>query len=202
MNKFSLETGRQSQKKKTRQHILEATQKLLSEGGSFSLEDVAKYSETSRATVYRYFSNIDILCSEAAIDLNTKSPETLLNECRELSLTDQILYLQNYFNELTIENEAAFRKYLSVYLKEDFSANKKSVRGARRTAALKLVLEPYKKSLGTDYNNLIVASTALMGIEPMITAKDVCLLDNKAAKSHLKWGLKLLLKNYDLKKLE
>ena len=73
MNNFSLNTGRQSQKKKTRQNILETTQKLLSKGQKFTLEDVAKHSNTSRATVYRYFSNIDILCSEASIDINTKS---------------------------------------------------------------------------------------------------------------------------------
>lgn len=202
MNNFSLNTGRQSQKKKTRQNILETTQKLLSKGQKFTLEDVAKHSNTSRATVYRYFSNIDILCSEASIDINTKSPETLFEECKHLPLTNQILYIQDYYNQLSIDNEVAFRKYLSIYLKEDFSDTKKSIRGARRTAALELVLSPYKKQLGKDYKNLIVSATTLMGIESLITTKDVCLLKNSTAKKTLCWALETLLKNFDLKKLE
>ncbi|WP_250433725.1 TetR/AcrR family transcriptional regulator [Hanstruepera flava] len=199
MKNISLDTGRKTQKKKTRQKLLETTQKLLSTGKSFTLEDVAKHSKTSRATVYRYFSNIDILCSEAGIDINTKSPESLVEACKDLPIIDQILFIQDYYNRLSINNEAAFRKYLSVYLKEDFSVSKKSVRGARRTATLKLALQPYKSQLGENYQNIIASATALMGIEPMITAKDVCKLNNTQAQKSLSWALKTLLQNCGLK---
>ena len=202
MKNMSLTTGRQSQKRKTRQKLLETAQGLLSKGLSFTLEDVAQHSNTSRATVYRYFSNIDILCSEAGIDIHTKSPETLVHESKHLSVIDQILFIQDYYNQLAIDNEPAFRKYLSVYLKEDFSSSQKSLRGARRTAALELALEPYKNQLGEDFQNIITSVTVLMGIEPMITAKDVCKLKSKPAKQSLAWALKTLLENFDLKNLK
>lgn len=195
MNKFSLNTGRQTQKKKTRQKILDSAQNLMTIGKPFSLEDVAKHSNTSRATVYRYFSNIDILCSEAGIDIHTKSPEKLVEECNHLPITEQILYIQNYYNKLAIDNEAAFRKYLSIYLKEDYSNQKNSVRGARRASALILALQPFKRKISkNNYQNLIASATALMGIEPLITTKDVCKLSNNDAKSALSWGLEMLLK--------
>lgn len=195
MNKFSLNTGRQTQKKKTRQKILDSAQNLMTIGKPFSLEDVAKHSNTSRATVYRYFSNIDILCSEAGIDIHTKSPEKLVEECNHLPITEQILYIQNYYNKLAIDNEAAFRKYLSIYLKEDYSNQKNSVRGARRASALILALQPFKRKISkNNYQNLIASATALMGIEPLITTKDVCKLSNNDANSALSWGLEMLLK--------
>ena len=199
MKNMSLDTGRKTQKKKTRQKLLETTQKLLSTGKSFNLEDVAKHSNTSRATVYRYFSNIDILCSEAGIDIKTKTPESLVEECKDLPIIEQILFIQEYYNQLTINNEGAFRKYLSVYLKEDYSDTKKSVRGARRTATLELALKPFKSKLGKNYQNLIATATALMGIEPMITSKDVCNFDNNQAKKSLTWALKTILENCNLK---
>jgi hypothetical protein len=198
MNNISLSTGRQSQKRQTRQKLLRTAQILLAKGQPFTLEDVAKQSNTSRATVYRYFSNIDILCSEAGIDINTKSPETLVEESKHLTLIDQILFIQDYYNQLSLDNEAAFRKYLSVYLKEDFLTLQKSVRGARRTTTLELALKPYKKQLGKDYQNIITSSTILMGIEPMITAKDVCKLKNDKVKKSLSWALKTILNNYDI----
>lgn len=202
MNNMSLTTGRQSQKKKTRQKLLETAQELLSKGLSFTLEDVAQHSNTSRATVYRYFSNIDILCSEAGIDIHTKSPEILIQESKHLSVLEQILFIQDYYNQLSLDNEPGFRKYLSIYLKEEISVSKKSVRGARRTATLELALKPYKKQLGNDYQNIITSATVLMGIEPMITTKDVCKLKNKSAKQSLAWALKTLLENYGLKNLK
>lgn len=198
MNTISLKSGRQSQKRKTRQNILATAQTLLSKGQSFTLEDVAKHSNTSRATVYRYFSNIDILCSEAGIDLHTKTPEELIEDSKHLPLLEQILYIQNYFNELSFKNEAAFRKYLSIYLKEDFTNNKETVRGARRTATLELVLKPYKQKLGErTYQNLVASATVLMGIEPVIITKDVVGLKNSATQKSLAWGLEMLLKGID-----
>jgi len=195
MNKFSLDSGRQSQKKKTRQNIISSTQELMSKGTPFSLEDVAEHSNTSRATVYRYFSNIDILCSEAVLDIQTKPTDKLVEECEHLPLSEQILYIQNYFNQLAINNEVAFRKYLSVYLKDEFSEDKSSLRGARRTAALHLILSPFKKKLGEEtYTKLIVSACTLMGFEPLIVTKDVCGLDSKSSKEYLSWSLEMLLK--------
>lgn len=196
MSNISLDTGRSKQKQKTRQKILDTTKQLLQKGQNLSLEDVAEASGISRATIYRYFSNIDILCSEASLDVFTYSTAAIFQETKDLPIIERILYIQNYFNDLALDNEPSFRKYLSIYLKQDMSNKKESIRGSRRTAALKLALIPYRNQLdSTVYNHLITAATALMGIEPIIISKDVCHLDNNEAKKSLTWGLKTILQS-------
>lgn len=196
MSGISLETGRTNQKQQTRRNILKNTQLLLKEKSHLSLEDVANASGISRATIYRYFSNIDILCSEASLDINTKLPETIYEEVKHLDIVNRILAIQDYFNELALSNESAFRKYISIYLKEDITNQKQPLRGSRRTACLKLALAQFKNDLDTEtYNKLIAASTSLMGIEPLITTKDVCNLKNDEVKDCLKWGLKIILEH-------
>ena len=63
MNKSKFSSGRVNQKLKTREKILRAALDLLKTKVEFSLEDVAENMGSSRATVYRYFSNIDLLCA-------------------------------------------------------------------------------------------------------------------------------------------
>ncbi|MBR9913476.1 MAG: TetR/AcrR family transcriptional regulator [Algicola sp.] len=201
MNKKNdlLETGRKAQKKKTRKQLLQSAQDLLSLGKPFSLEDVAKHSNTSRATVYRYFSNIDVLCSEAGLDIHTKSPDTLFDEFQHLSIIERIIAIQNYYNQLALDNEMAFRTYLSVYLKDDKSAT----RGSRRVESLKLALSPVRDQIQKkEYHHLIHSATILMGIEPMIAAKDVCQLSNEKAIETLKWTLQILLEKTILNKVQ
>lgn len=193
MSNISLDTGRSEQKQKTRSKILETTQELLKHGEAHSLEDIASKAGISRATIYRYFSNIDTLCSEASLDIHTKSPVKLFQEVKHLSVINRILHIQDYFNNLALQNELAFRTYLSLYLKESINNNRSS-RGSRRTASLKLALIPIQNQIDVNtYNHLITVCTALMGIEPVISTKDVCALNDEAAKEALKWGLEIIL---------
>ncbi|WP_298532426.1 TetR/AcrR family transcriptional regulator [uncultured Algibacter sp.] len=160
-----------------------------------SLDEIAKAAGISRATIYRYFSNIDVLCSEASLDLITQSTESIFDDIEHLPIIDRILHIQSYFNDLALQNETAFRKYLSIYLK-DSNTTKKSTRGSRRTAALKLALSPYRNQMDPqDYKHLITSATALMGIESVIVSKDVCRLSNKDTEKHLHWGLRKILES-------
>ncbi|MFI1772707.1 TetR/AcrR family transcriptional regulator [Thalassobellus citreus] len=194
MSDLALNSGRKAQKEKTRLKILNTTQELLKQGQNFSLEDIAKASNISRATIYRYFSNIDILCSEASLEILTKSTENTFLETKHLPIIERILYIQDYFNELAINNEAAFRKYLSIYLKEDDSYKTQLTKSSKRMAALKLALIPYRNQIEKDvYNKLLSVSTALMGIECIITSKDICKLNNRETKASLAWGLRIIL---------
>ena len=74
MYKRNLNSGRVSQKLETRNKILSSAQHYLNKGLEFNLEDIAEKTGISRATVYRYFSNIDILAAEAGLALSTESP--------------------------------------------------------------------------------------------------------------------------------
>ncbi|MFI1744822.1 TetR/AcrR family transcriptional regulator [Thalassobellus sediminis] len=194
MNNLALNSGRKAQKQKTRLKIINTTQELIKQGINLSIEDVVKASSISRATIYRYFSNIDLLCSEASLELLTNSTENTFLDTQHLPIIDRILYIQDYFNELALNNEAAFRKYLSIYLKEDDSYKTQLTRNSKRMAALKLALIPYRNQIDRDvYNKLLSVSIALMGIEPIMTSKDLCHLNDRETKASLAWGLRIIL---------
>ena len=84
MSKPELNKGRVKQKLHTRSVILDAAQKLMKDNKEVTLEDVASEANVSRATVYRYFSNIDLLYRETSLDLQHKSPDELCSEVEEM----------------------------------------------------------------------------------------------------------------------
>lgn len=185
-----LNTGRTNQKTETRSKILISAQYFLNNGLEFNLEDIAKRTGISRATVYRYFSNVDILAAEAGLDVNTKSPETIYKNLEGTDLEDRVLEIQNYYNTLTIDHEKLFRKYLGTILGATASTQK---RGARRKKTLRLVLEKTNFT-PEEKENLSNLLTILMGIEPLIVTKDVCGLDNQKSIELMKWGIQLIFK--------
>ncbi|MEM1001750.1 MAG: helix-turn-helix domain-containing protein, partial [Bacteroidota bacterium] len=74
-----LDKGRTNQKLETRNNILDSAQYFMQQNLEFNLEDIAKRTGISRATIYRYFSNTEILMAEAGLHISTKSPETICN---------------------------------------------------------------------------------------------------------------------------
>lgn len=187
-----VETGRINQKLETREQILISAQYFMSKGLSFTLEDVAKKAGISRATIYRYYSNKDVLANEAGLDLNTEAPETIYQSLEQRPLKEQIHGVQDYFNQLALDHEKAFRNYLSTNITSETQEKK---RGARRKRTMELVLDNNKVSK-EDQERLSNIMTVLMGIEPMIVAKDVLALDDKESKELLSWSTDLLLKGF------
>jgi AcrR family transcriptional regulator len=194
MSKSPLNKGRVKQKLQTRFEILKAAKGLMQEKKKITLEDVAKKAKISRATMYRYFSNIDILITEASLDIQHKSSDQLFEEVQGKTLEDRLYYIQNHYNNLAQENEIGFRRYLSAVLSESI-VSKKQLRGARRIKSLRQSLEPYKSEFSAEiYNKLISAASILMGIDSLIICKDVCKLNNQETQETLNWALEMILK--------
>lgn len=190
MNSDYIQTGRSKQKKETRDRILAAAQHFINQGKDYSLEDVASKAGISRATVYRYYSNVEVLSGEAGLDLNTLSPDTIYENVKNLDLNDQLLQVLEYYSGLAIEHESAFRKYLSVAITADSPSE---VRGARRITTLRKVLEHSSLS-AREKHKLANFLTVIMGIESLIVTKDVCKLGDVESLELLRWGLNLILK--------
>jgi len=191
MNK-NLKQGRIRQKLQTRQVIIESAQELMNKTRRISLTDVAAHAGLSRATVYRYYSNIDLLITEASIDIHHKSPEELVEGLREMKLADQFLAIQKYYNHLAEDHETEFRRYLSVALKESASSKKK-IRGARRPKTFKQALDHSNIKLSAKKKKtLIHAATLLSGIDSRILCKDVNGLSSEETDKLLSWCLNLV----------
>lgn len=182
--------GRVNQKLETRNKILASARYFIEQGTDFTLETIAKKAGISRATVYRYYSDVEILSSEAVLDIQTKTPKAILEHTKENDLATQIKAIQDYYNTLALDNEEAFRTYVSIAMTNNDSKIK---RGARRKKTLQLALERADIP-ETEKNNLINFLTVIMGIEPIVVTKDVCNLNNSESKEVLSWGLEMILK--------
>ena len=194
MNSISLKDGRINQKIKTRTRILNAAKSLMSKNRNTSLEEVAHKAKVSRATIYRYFPKLDLLCTEASLDIHYQSPEALVEKVKDMTLEMRIFYIQNYYNQLAQDHELIFRRYLSSVLNESI-VSKKKIRGARRVDTMKLILDSFKKEMSMkELQSLKNIASILMGIDALIVAKDVCGLSNKEANETLKWGIEMILK--------
>ena len=194
MKSISLKEGRINQKIETRARILNAAKTLLSKNRNTSLEEIAHQAKVSRATIYRYFPNLDLLCTEASLDIHYQSPDALFEEVKDKTLENRIYYIQNYYNQLAQDHELIFRRYLSAVLNESI-VSKKKIRGARRVDSMNLILESYKNEMSKkDLKSLKNIASILMGIDSLIVAKDVCGLTNKEANDTLKWGVEMILK--------
>lgn len=191
MDKEYVASGRRTQKLKTRNKILKTAQRLISEGEVISLETVAEAADISRATIYRYFSNVEVLSLEAGLDIQTLESEQIVEMYGSTNLRSAFLAIQDYYNELGLQNELNFRKYLSIAI--DPTATK-TKRGARRVNTLTMALEKMAPEMPLKKQKLLInTATTLMGMEAIIVTKDVCGLNNKEAKETLKWGLTIIL---------
>jgi len=192
MKKEYIKSGRINQKLETRDKILTSAQYFINKGLEFTLEDIAKKSGISRATIYRYYSKVEILANEAGLDISTISPENIIENLKEKNTEEIILGIQNYYNTLAIDHEGAFRKYLCTVLASNPSEIK---RGARRKKTLQLAFE--NTSINKkEKEKLVNLLTLLMGIEPLIVTKDVSGLNNNQSMEIMKWGVQLILKGY------
>lgn len=200
MKKLKIKNGRAKQKYQTRLDILDAAKALMKEEKKITLEDVAKKANISRATVYRYYSNIDLLFTEATLDLHHKSSDQIYDQVKGLKFTERILFIQKHYTELALKNETVFRRYLSAVLSESI-ITKEQLRGARRVKSLNKALETYKDEFTkSDFKKLIDISSVLMGIDATIACKDVCNLDDKETEDTLRWAMEMILKGMSLEK--
>jgi len=195
MKKEYITTGRKQQKLNTRTKVLAAARELIEKQVEFTLEDIAEKAGLSRATVYRYYSKVDVLSAEAVLDMNTKSSDTIYEELQSDSILNQLLEVQNYYNSLSADNEAAFRKYLGVVLSNP--SEKMHSRAGRRVDTIKKIINAFYPNLSQEKTEKLISALSLfMGIEALIVTKDVCGLTNIKSTAALQWGLEMMVKGF------
>ncbi|MCC5846615.1 MAG: TetR/AcrR family transcriptional regulator [Verrucomicrobia bacterium] len=195
MSNKKIHGGRENQKWRTRKEILRAAQRLLSHGGVPTLEEVAEEARVSRATIYRYFSNINLLLLEAPLDALTVEADDILADAPP-TLCGKVETVQAYFHDLVANNEVFFRNYLRATLEQwmaDGGAPRESLRQARRVMAYQEALAPVQKQLGrADYLRLVHALSVFTSIEAFVVLRDVCGLTEKEARDTGQWAVRHL----------
>jgi len=181
---------RVNQKRRTRAALLQAARELLGEGLTPSLQEIADRAEISRATTYRYFSDLDLLLQEAALDgiaqqvdqLRLGSPDDAMVDVEE-----RVARTVTRIIDMVLENEALFR----VYLRGVIVGEEREPRGARRVRWLSEALgDALPPAIAT---RVVHAISLLTGIETVIVTRDVLGLDEAATRELTVWTARAIL---------
>lgn len=198
MKEKHITSGRKKQKQNTRDKILEASRKLLEKKVALTMENVAESAGISRATIYRYYTNIDSISMDLILQLDVPKPDSFFGNDKETSENDTLLNIQKAYLDFSLRNEQTSRKFLAAVLA---SSNPQMRRGKNRINTLRECFKSNNVDLNEEEKEkLIHLSVLLMGIESIITAKDVCELDNETTFETLSWGLQMILKGCGLHK--
>lgn len=174
--------------------MLKAARDLMAEQHSPTLQEIADHAAISRATAYRYYSDLEVLLQEAALDGIAQQLEQLelfapgdagvSAEIRVVRSVERIL-------DFVLENETMFR----VFLRGVVAGENRPDRGARRTRWLAEVLGTERDRLPKKlFDRLIHALSLLTGIETVVVTRDVCGISVKETRELVRWTARAILK--------
>jgi len=173
---------RHAQKSRTRNALLAAARRLLSEQATLTIPAVAEAAGISRATAYRYFSDPSVLAAEAGLDVSTKSYEDIVRDCTDTR--ERVLAVAVFFFDQAIEHEAEFRVFLSRWLDSWRSDGTPPTRGGRRVAMFRTALENERERIGdAAVERLVRELSVATGTEAMIALLDVAGTDRETARA-------------------
>ena len=188
--------GRPNQKSRTRKDLLRAASRLMKQGLSPTLEDVAEEAMVSRATAYRYFSGVEALLVEAGLDV-AMPDETFFAGDDSTDAVGRLLRADSAVAGMIAENEAALRAMLVHSLQRGMDASSFGaslpVRQNRRTPLIEQALAPLRATLpAADLTRLAQALALVIGTESMLVFKDVLAIDDAEAAAVRAWMIHAL----------
>ncbi len=176
-----LDFERHAQKSRTRNALLAAARRLLSEQATLTIPAVAEAAGISRATAYRYFSDPSVLAAEGGLDVSTKPYEDIVRDCGDAG--ERVVAIALFFFDQAIEHEAEFRMFLSRWLESWRMEGSAPTRGGRRVDMFRRALEDEREGIGAmAMERLVHQLSVATGTEAMIALLDVAGTDREAAR--------------------
>jgi len=189
-------TGRPQQRLRTRKDLLRAAVRLVQQGRTPSLEEVASEAMVSRATAYRHFADVDALLAEASIDVDVPDADALFASDATDDPVARLQRVDKVLHDAAINHEPQMRVTLAQTVMRPLrpeSAGGLPARQNRRMPLIEAALEPARGqfSAGT-LRSLECALALIMGIEGVIVAKDVLRIDDAEARRVKRWAIRAL----------
>ncbi len=186
-------SGRANQRRRTRKDLLQAASRLIKQGRQPSLEEIAEAALVSRATAYRYFSNVDALLLEASLDVALPEAADLFDGDRSTDPVDRVLRVDAAIDEMIAANEPQLRLMLAHSLSPRDGASGLPRRQNRRTPLIEAALGPAKRKFTpASLDTLKKALALVVGTEAMVVCKDVLQLDDAGARKVRRWAIRAL----------
>ncbi len=190
--------GRANQRLRTRKDLLSAAARLLKNGSSPTIEDVAEEALVSRATAYRYFPNIDALLVEAPLESEVPDPNDLFAEDPSEDPERRISKAESALHEVAWRNQEQLRLMLAHSLSrksQDGNSSSVPARQDRRTPLIEAALAPARQKMTeATYKKLCAALAMVFGTESMIVFTDVLRTDENTAAKTKGWAARALVR--------
>jgi AcrR family transcriptional regulator len=193
------DTGRAAQRRRTRAAIVDAATRLLAEGRTPSVDDVAAAADVSRRTVYMYFPTLDQLLLDAAVGaLSARTVDAAVtSEAAGDDVIARIDALVSATVKLAPDTLPLGRKIIKLTVDaptqgEGTGAGK---RGYRRIQWIEHAVEPLRGQLSQEqFDRLVSALALVIGWEAQIVLQDVRGLDPVEEERVVRWAARTLLK--------
>jgi AcrR family transcriptional regulator len=187
-------TGRTRQKQRTRDALVAATQTLLAQDATPTVEAAADAAGISRTTAYRYFANQRALLLAAIPEIDRTSmldagaPDDVATRV-DLVITAQTKILRDW--------EPQLRAALRLSLEPELSTPPSERSVLRQGRAFGWIIEALEPLATThpqiDSRRLAIAIRATCGIEAMVWLTDVARLSRRDASSLMRSSAQALL---------
>jgi AcrR family transcriptional regulator len=186
------ETGRTSQKNRTREALVDAARQLLAEGATPTVEQAAAAASIGRATAYRYFPNRHALLTAALPALTNPS---LLGAMPPADPRARLETVVDAIARQAVEHETELRTMLRLSLEPD-AAQRADLpfRTGRRIAWVAEALAPLRGRLPEpELDRLVYAIAAAVGIDSLVWLTDIAGLARDEAVESMRWSARALL---------
>lgn len=198
MTPKSPEQGRVAQKRRTRKEIVAAAARLLAEGKTPSVTEVATAADVSRRTVYMYFPTIEQLLIDAALGSLTRGTvDVALDAAKE---SDDVEHRVEVLTRAVQRDFAATEQQGRTLLRLTVDAPRQSssdepVRGYRRIEWIERALDPLRGKVDNKrFERLVSALAMVIGWESLIVARDIRALSLDDAEEVSAWAARTLVK--------
>ena len=187
---------RVNQKRRTRSALVDAARRLLAQGQTPSVAEVADEALVSRATAYRYFPSqehllLDVVLHRSLDELD-RTMSASAGEGDAAVRVDRLVCA--VYDEVTA-SPTAFRNLARLSLEPSAGEEPTvaSIRGERRLRWIADAVAPLGPELGgAELRRLESALALCLGAEAFVVLRDLCGLDDDEALETLRWAAQAL----------